>query len=404
MPSYFAYSTVDERCIWASARCLSLLNSGVLPRAVADFARTVQDGFVSFIGAPANQPTPAYMILSFLNLNVVLISGVPNLRTAVSFINDTARFAPATPLNGTAVVAGDVIMTALLEAYRQNPGRLLVVGFSYGGVIAQYLAPAFRDAVLNDDIRVITFGSPRPARRQFGPAYNGIETLRVSNAGDPIPFVVPWSSEDAIAYWSFRATLAFAEPNDWTHFGRGVRLNDTGFIWSEQMPAFPAGGIGTSVIGWATGLMAHPVGEHAIACYEARLSNMVPLPGAGDDGGHGVVFPPPGPPPGLPIPAPAPLPARERQPVPERVPAEPPPKPPGVRSGPTFYAASILTGPSRRKEWWVYHWDVPIFRAANKSNAKRSASRLNSVQLAWLGSTAGEQADLLDAIEAEFPN
>lgn len=389
--------------MWACARALSLQYNRSGVQTVATFCQTVQDGLLAFQSSIAEPPTPAYMIFKFRDVNVCLISGIPSTRTALAFVSDYGEFAPTTPLNSTAVLGGNTILSAIQEAYRQNPAPTLFAGWSYGGVICQYLAPAFRSLVNNDDIRVITFGSPRPAKRQFGPTYNGIETLRICNEGDPLPYLVPWSTDDAVAYWAFRAYRAFSEPNDWTHFGRGVRLNQTGFIWDQQMPSFPDGGIGTSVVGWATGLMTDPVGEHTIASYEARLSGLVQQPGQGNDLGHQVPFPPPGPPPGRPIPQPAPLPAADRIAVPERTPSDPPPKPPGVRSGPTFYASSILTGPSRKKEWWVYHWDQPIFRARTKQSAKRTASRLNSVQLAWLSSTAGEQSDLLDAIESEFP-
>lgn len=404
VPSFFQLSTVDERCMWACARALSLQYNRAGIRSVETFVRTVQDSLLTWQSAIADGVTPAYMIFTFRNVNVCLLSGIPNARTALSFVSDYGEFAPPGPFNATALRGGDAILSAIQEAYRQNPAPTLFAGWSYGGVIAQYLAPAFKTIVNNDDIRVITFGSPRPAKRQFGPVYNGIETLRVSCEGDPLPYLVPWSTEDAVAYWAFRAYRAFAEPNDWRHFGRGVMLNQTGLIWSRDMPSFPDGGIGTSVVGWATGLMSNPVGEHTIAAYEARLSALIqnePI----DDGGHRVVIPaPPGPPPGNELPGPPALPVRDRVPIPERIPDEPPPKPPGVRPGPTFYAAAIFTGELRRKEWWVYHWETPIFRARTKQSAKRTASRLNSVQLAWMQSTAGEQADLLDAISMEFPD
>lgn len=404
MPNLLSEPVVDERPLWVCSRILSLLyNRAGVPTTV-DFARSIQDGYVTSEFHLAEGHTPTWMSFSFRGLNLCVISGVTSTRTALSFVTDYGEILPATPLNRTATTGGDPILTAMLEVYRNNPAKTIFAGWSYGGVIAQYLAAAWLGTVNNDDRHVITYGAPRAAQTAFGPVYNGIPTTRVCNVRDPIPFLVPWSTEDAVAYWAFRAYRAFAEPNNWTQFGRGVRLSDSGLFWEYQMPSFPEGGIGTSVVGWATGLLTEPVGEHTIAAYEARLSQLAADAIRQDAQRVRPGLVPPGPPPGVPLPNPRPEAMAQRIAIPEREPEPPPPPPPGVRVGPTFYAASIRTGETNRKEWWVYHWETPLFRARNKTSAKRAASRLNSLQVAWLTSTAGEQADLLDAIQFEFPN
>lgn len=395
----------DVRKQWMCARVISLRYYRASARAIERALGEWDDGnwSVSFMEVPPGSPQvtlcekPGYVLAA--------IGGVPSVSVARAFVTGYGNPTQANPVphvNPVAILLADTVASVVLTILRRNPGQGTIAGWSMGGVMAAYVASFLTSEEQAQQFECITFGSPRFG----GPSFNDLcatATYRVFNRDDPIPFLPVWSTEEASTYWVFRALYPSSEANLWRHSGEGWKLDENSRTVAT-MPNFPAAGIGNSMVGWAVGIMTDPVLEHAIATYEARLFALA-LPRLPDllpieqDAAIPALRVPLEPAPELPaIPN-----FIQRLPVPERQVSPPPPIPLAVSASKPFYAARLNGKGKRNPEWWVWHWETPMFRTKDRSKAKRAASRLNSLALAWSESTAGEQFDLIDAIQIEFP-
>lgn len=395
----------DVRKQWLCARVISMRYHRASANAIRDQITQWDDGDWSVTFGITEDGDPQVTLCEKPGSILVAIGGVTGGNTARRFVQaygSIGRSATGPTLNSEAVRLGDPVVDVVLTMLRRNPSYGTITGYSMGGVMAAYVAAFLHSNGFRDEFEAITFGSPRYGKVAFRDTCPG-GMYRVFNRDDPLPFLPVWSTEDATTYWTFRALFDQADPNVVIHNGYSWKLDETRRV-EAQNPNFPSAGIGTSMIGWAVGVMTDPVLEHAIATYEARLYNLalrglqllLPLeqpelilelrvpPAA-------AVVPPPG------------LPMIQRIPIPERVIPPAPTIPANVRAGKPFYAARLNGVGRRDREWWVWHWDQPLFRTKDRTKARKAASRLNSLALAWSQSTAGEQFDLIDAIQIEFP-
>lgn len=403
MSSFFAS---DVRKQWMCARVLSLRRHRASARAIERALQEYDDGDWSVSFGLYGDNFPEVTFCEKPGYVLTAIGGVPSLAVARAFVSgfgNTSAASPIEAVNPVALVIGDEIAETVQTILRRNPAQGTIVGWSMGGVVAAYIGAWLVDPARSQAFEVLTFGSPR-----FGTArFNDLAPsalYRVFNRLDPIPFVPVWSTESIDTWRAFRAWYFSSDTNAWRHSGIGWVL-DANARRRATMPDVPADGIGLNLVGWASGLMYDPIIEHAIATYEARLFNLalptLPdlLPIAAEVEIPQLRVPVEPPPVTPPVPA-----NMQRIAIAERTVPDPPTMPASVRAAKPFYSARLDSSVRPKSEWWVWHWETPLFRAKDRSAARKAASRLNSLALAWNQSTAGEQQDLVDAIQIQFPD
>lgn len=406
MPSVLSSLLGDDvRKQWLCARVLSMRFHRASANAIRDQIRQWDDGDWSVTFGIVEEGSPQLTLCEKPGYILIAIGGVPSIGVARRFVQGYAnigQFAGGPTLNSEALRLGDPVVEVTQTMLARNPSHGTICGYSMGGVMAAYVAAFLQNNGFIHQFECITFGSPRYGKASFSDTCPG-GMYRIFNRDDPLPFLPVWSTEEAGTYWTWRALFNSSDPNVVVHNGYSWKLAENGRT-EATVPNFPADGIGTSMLGWAIGVMSDPVIEHAIATYETRLYNLalprleLLLP---------IVQPEPilelRVPPATPVVQPPVQAMIQRIPIPERVIPPAPPIPAGVRSSRPFYAARLNARGRHNPEWWVWHWDQPLFRTKDRSKAKKAASRLNSLALAWSQSTAGEQFDLIDAIQIEFP-
>jgi len=76
-----------------------------------------------------------------------------------------------------------------------NTKPLMIVGHSYGAVVATLLAGRYHAALPNRKIRLFTMGMPKPGDARVDQRIRGIVRLHLANSTDPVPALPPRASD-----------------------------------------------------------------------------------------------------------------------------------------------------------------------------------------------------------------
>lgn len=145
--------------------------------------------------------------------------------------------------------------------------RVVYVGHSLGGAVAQILAAMFVLDGLTQR-RVFTFGAPRVGNTNFAASFSDVEVIRCEDSGDPIPSLPP-------VLWGGREKpIPYPGPPDvvvYRHAGTGLTLDAAGELSVED--PFMAFGTITAILNGDS--VTEP---HFISTYAARLRAELPEP------------------------------------------------------------------------------------------------------------------------------
>lgn len=87
--------------------------------------------------------------------------------------------------------AANVIGLRILDAGSDPSKPIVLIGHSYGGVIASLLAASMKWVQSTRDIRLLTFGAPRPGDQLLAGLLSTVNSCHLANDGDPIPNFPP---------------------------------------------------------------------------------------------------------------------------------------------------------------------------------------------------------------------
>lgn len=175
-------------------------------------------------------PVPGYAILRYPNLTVVVVSGTTTPEQwAGQIVQGTA--APVdNGLYGTLPIwrsSAVTVLTDLVGGGVPADQPILVIGHSYGGVIATQIASIYRAANPTREIKLLTLGMPSPGDQRLADLTDRITAVHLANTFDPIPALPPndfWS-----AVWiGFAGAIGLAHWGLYRRGGSLIQLNEDG--------------------------------------------------------------------------------------------------------------------------------------------------------------------------------
>lgn len=203
---------------------------------------------------------------------LVLVSCVQGLNMAVNLMNGYA--VPAVTSgpkeNAWAKAAAQWIVARARTAHMPSTTKMLLAGYSGGGMIVQSLAQAFSALSPAPSIRLATFGSPREAQASFCESLARQNVVRWMNDTDPVPLLPPRISE--APGFSILLPYALAQAYvEYVHFRNGTSLNAAGQWQSAEVPPGASLAATASLGAWLLGQVTGEGGPHRIQEYRARL-------------------------------------------------------------------------------------------------------------------------------------
>jgi pimeloyl-ACP methyl ester carboxylesterase len=189
--------------------------------------------------------------------------------------------------NGAVFAAYTAIINEIAALLIVRPQRVYLVGWSYGGAIAQLLAFPLNWLYLPaGKVNVCSFGAPKYGGQAFAATISGItNNARWMNANDPIPIVPPNINQSGI----FALTLGVASAirmGYFVHACGGLNLVPDGTITESYLPSLATisipGSLAAMIRSWVQG----QDNDHSLSTYSSRLQL------AADDAGNNPLVPP----------------------------------------------------------------------------------------------------------------
>jgi Lipase (class 3) len=171
-----------------------------------------------------------------------------------------------------------VISSTVSQSAKGRSPRVVLVGHSYGGVLAEVAAAQLLDARADLQLSVTTFGSPRAGAPSLAGRLAPLSLLRVMNDNDPIPYFPPHFYE-ALAMVLATGPVPAAFWSAWVQPGGGIVLRPDGSFFASALPPLGAPIADVNLLAWVTGANGELSAAHSITQYGARLkSTLAALP------------------------------------------------------------------------------------------------------------------------------
>lgn len=153
--------------------------------------------------------------------------------------------------------------------------NVTIIGHSYGGAVAPFVASLLRNVASSTNIRIYTYGAPKTSPGFVFPNKLVTATRRVFNQADPVP-TLPLGPGDTSNVWAFTGVPTARAWARWSQYCRGL-TNSTGFaLVPADNPVFVSSwGLILSLASWMTGAECFGNPNHSLAAY-SQLFQQVP--------------------------------------------------------------------------------------------------------------------------------
>lgn len=221
----------------------------------------------------SNEQAPRCIKIELQEGTLILIQGVKRETTALRLMQaygERPRQQRPAGINAQVLRAVDDMYNDLIVNNFGTRANILIAGHSYGGAVAVALASEIKFRSPLKNVRVVTFGAPKPGNQRYAQDNQTLQVQRYWNVDDPVPMIAPTRSQARAAH----AMLPHGVSSYWhdaSQVGNGIE------VWASGN-AFRGGVIATNLfeteinlIGWATGVLVRPVQNHSIHEYYLRL-------------------------------------------------------------------------------------------------------------------------------------
>src|SRR5579872_1868652 len=223
---------------------------------------------------PKSPPMPSWLYCDTGNQVIVAAAGITSpqdgLAVFASSLQPLAGVGTAR-IQGAALGAAQTMLGALQPRWVSGPRRWVLCGHSYGGATVLALACLLLERHLAQDVRVCTFGSPRPGDRSLADVLTAATVRRYMNAGDPVPRYPPHMSEAPTLTLAAGFPLAL-QWSRYTQPNGGVVLTSDGRTSAAQLPPSMLPLTDVQLLAWALSDRCFYATAHSIASYQIRVS------------------------------------------------------------------------------------------------------------------------------------
>lgn len=167
--------------------------------------------------------------------------------------------------------AGLIVRNAMNSNHFATPNRLIVAGYSAGGMVAQIMFTQYLTVDLATVPHCVTFGAPRASTSPYRVDIGSAPICRWMNSDDGVCLIPPRLSNNPAwaAALSSPVMIAYGQ---FAHVQGGADLSPTGVITSNDLPTTASLHPTLSLAAFIQDQVTGNVGPHAISEYLARLN------------------------------------------------------------------------------------------------------------------------------------
>jgi hypothetical protein len=216
---------------------------------------------------------PGSIIVTTPTFSAVIVSGT----TTPQQLAMQALYAGAGPLNvgayGTNPIwlAASISITDRMRVASVDATKpIILVGHSYGGAVASVTAARLLLADPGRDVRLLTFGSPRPGDARLQALLSRARQIHVANVGDPVPLLPP-IAPDTWPLAPFVPGLMLNAWNQWRSPGGTEYLRADGSVYQSPQTTLLFDTLLAIALAAVAGTPFAFLSPHTIKAYLARL-------------------------------------------------------------------------------------------------------------------------------------
>jgi hypothetical protein len=172
-------------------------------------------------------------------------------------------------------VGAKQILSLLGDEFFNGITNIWINAHSHGAGIASVMALEL-DLRMQKEVKLTTFGCPRPGNYQCQRALASIAPIRIFASNDPVPYTPPHTGEAytlAVILSDSTARLL----NQQVQPPTGIILSSGGVLVQQESGEYPNQGAILSLLNWATGVQCYGSPDHDISRYLALLQLAVSL-------------------------------------------------------------------------------------------------------------------------------
>jgi pimeloyl-ACP methyl ester carboxylesterase len=161
-----------------------------------------------------------------------------------------------------------------------NWQSVTIIGHSYGGAVAPWLAYHMNGISSNTNLKIYTYGAPKPSVNQIFGEQIVTNTRRVFQASDPVP-CMPLGNGDASNVWAIQGVPTARAWARWRQYCSGLMAYPVldGLAPADNPPYADNWSFFFSFASWVTGLNCFGAANHSLTSYYTAMLQ-VPAPPA----------------------------------------------------------------------------------------------------------------------------
>lgn len=293
MNLYFETSPIDGR---VHQQNISILMAGAVGNTLATFSAQYPGVFAptdiySFLpGTPVNPRTT--IVWDPVNVKNLLIvcNGMESGDKVPALISGWSQNQPsANPVYPFEVAAQSIALAVPNPGAGSGYNNITIIGHSYGGAVAHFLARYIPGIASYTNVKIYTYGAPKPMPFASRAGLREINFRRVFLATDPVP-CLPLGPDDASNVWSLFGVPTARNWARWRQMVTGL-IFGTGLVTLTEAgnpPYADSWRFVLSMASWITGTNAFGNANHSLAAY---YTAMVAVPAVTIPNPHPITAP-----------------------------------------------------------------------------------------------------------------
>jgi len=219
-------------------------------------------------------PWPGSLIADNGNVVIVAVEGTTNFQQFA--LQGFYSLAAPSMLSGYGtlpywLLASEVINDRIIAAGIDPNRPILFVGHSFGAAAVANVAVRYHRFLPDRDLRIVTFGMPKPGDARFNEILAGVPGFHFANSGDPISSLAP-GLDFTLPFFNPEINALLGWWAQYTQPHARYVINADGNINPSTGPTFELSQIATLVIDALLGNYPDVFTAHLIATYRARLT------------------------------------------------------------------------------------------------------------------------------------
>jgi pimeloyl-ACP methyl ester carboxylesterase len=168
--------------------------------------------------------------------------------------------------------ARDLLYTTYVPGGNPSWLSVRIIGHSYGGAVAPYLASRLSYVRQETDMKIYTYGAPKPSTNLHWRGAITNNTRRVFLIGDPVP-LLPLNYQDMASLWALVGVPLARRWSEWNQLCTGLTVTDQAQMVVSEYPRRDDSPFRFSTLAaWLTGVRAFGADTHSLDAYYRAMA------------------------------------------------------------------------------------------------------------------------------------